>query len=249
MSIHYFILPAFNEGDGIYFQLTSLKKLLKDRNLEHEIVIVNDGSTDETAREAERMNGILNVHLINHSTNRGPGMAFKSGFEYILPKLGDDDIIFTMDCDNTQHIRTLELMMNKIHEGYEVVLGSIFTMGGMAVGVPFFRLVMSHGARWVYKICFPIKGINDYTAFCRAIKGSALKLAYERYQDKLIESSGFGCMAEMLIKFRQIPLFITEVPMIVRYDLKTSSSKLKVMKTVQEHFRNIRRHVFKRHLF
>lgn len=244
----YIVLPAYNEGLGVSKQIHSLNLFLKERNLARSIVVVNDGSSDHTFHELEKLKQTVdNLFVIHHKNNSGPGKAFKSGFEYILPKLKEDDVVITMDCDNTQHLKSIDLMLSKIKDGYEVVLGSIFTKEGVFIGVPFFRKCMTYGSRFLYQICFPIKGVKDYTAFYRAVKGSALKLAFETYGDQFIESSGFGCMAEMLIKFRQLPVFITEVPMIVRYDLKTSKSKLKVARTIAEHLRTIRKNFFRRH--
>jgi len=71
-------------------------------------------------------------------------------------------------------------------------------------------------------------------------------LAFEKFGDHLIEVTGFAAMAEMLIKFRQIPLFMTEVPMIIRYDLKGRASKMRVMATLLEHLGVIARNLFKR---
>lgn len=241
----YCILPAYNEEKGIPSQLNSLKDLFEENKLEYRLVVVNDGSTDQTAKETEKFKETVNVDLINHPTNLGPGGAFKSGFNYILPKLKDEDIVITMDCDNTLQLRVVELMIDKIKEGYDVVLGSIFVKGGQTIGVPFLRKVMSYSASLLYRIFFPIKGVRDYTAFYRAMKGPALKYAYMKYGERLIESKGFGCMAEMLIRMGALPLSIVEVPMTIRYDLKTSRSKLKISKTVKEHLGIIKRNLFK----
>jgi hypothetical protein len=53
-------------------------------------------------------------------------------------------------------------------------------------------------------------------------------------------------MAEMLIKFRMIPISICEVPVIIRYDLKTSRSKLKILPTIKEHLGIIGRNIFRK---
>ena len=244
----YFILPAYNEGSGIRLQLRALEKIMKEKRLEFEIVIINDGSLDETEQEAALLKPDLNIHIIRHPVNLGPGRAFKSGYNYVYTKITDDDVVITMDCDNTQNLKTVTFMLNKIEEGYEVIVGSIFTPGGMGIGIPFFRLLMTFAANWIYRILFPIRGITDYTAFYRAVRGSALKMAYDKFGERLIESKGFSCMAEMLLKFRQIPLFMTEVPMMVRYDLKTSKSKLKIIPTIREHLLSIAKNFFKRSL-
>lgn len=235
----YCILPAYNEEGGISAQIISIRNLFRNLNYKYKFVVVNDGSTDKTADILTRIKRQIDIDLINHSHNLGPGLAFKSGFKHILPQLENEDIIITMDCDNTLDLNAIELMVNKVKQGHDVVLGSIFINGGRVVGAPLLRASISYAASLVYRAIFPIHGVRDYTAFFRAIKGSALKLIYAKYQERFIESGGFGCMAEMLLKFRGLPLSIAEIPMVVRYDLKTSSSKLKLFRTINEHFKII----------
>ena len=128
-------------------------------------------------------------------------------------------------------------MIKKMDEGYEVVIGSCFATGGMMVGVPLVRFLLSYISNFAYRVLFHVKGIRTYTGFYRAHSGAAIKLAFEKFGDRFIEAKGFAAMAEMLIKFRQIPLFLTEVPMIIRYDLKGRASKMRVMATIREHLR------------
>jgi dolichol-phosphate mannosyltransferase len=137
-------------------------------------------------------------------------------------------------------------MLKRIDEGYEVVIGSCFTTGGMMIGVPISRYILSYVSNLGYRLMFHVKGIRTYTGFYRAHTGAAVKVAFEKFGDHLIEVSGFAAMAEMLIKFRQIPLFMTEVPMIIRYDLKGRASKMRVMATIREHLGVIARNLFKR---
>lgn len=240
------MLPAYNEEKSISSQLNSLNDFFEGLRLERKFVVVNDASVDATAEETLKFKGKLDLELLNHERNLGPGAAFDSAFKRILPVLRDDDITITMDCDNTLQLKALELMIQAAGQGADLVLGSIFIKGGLTAGVPFLRKILSHGASLLYRIFFPIKGIRDYTAFYRAIKGSALKAGYTAYDGNLIESRGFGCMAEMLIRMSRLSLSIVEVPMTVRYDLKTSKSKLKVLRTVNEHLGIIKRNFFKR---
>ena len=116
-------------------------------------------------------------------------------------------------------------MLKRIDEGYEVVIGSCFTTGGMMIGVPMLRYLLSYFSNLAYRCLFHIKGIRTYTGFYRAHSGAAIKTAFEKFGDRLIEVAGFAAMAEMVIKFRQIPLFMTEVPMIIRYDLKEGQAR------------------------
>ena len=160
----------------------------------------------------------------------------------------DNDIVITLDADNTHNLKTVEFMIKKIDEGYEVVIGSCFTTGGMMIGVPMLRYLLSYISNFVYRLLFHVKGIRTYTGFYRAHSGAAIKTAFERFGDRLIEVNGFAGMAEMLVKFRQIPLFMTEVPMIIRYDLKGRASKMRILATIQEHMGVIGKNLFKRRM-
>jgi len=241
----YFILPAYNEESNIALQFELIEKLASKKGYDYKVIIVNDGSHDKTREVAERFVSRMPVEIINHDTNKGVAEAFRSGFRTVLGRLSDDDIVITMDADNTQNLGTVPLMINKISDGYEVVSGSIFAPGGMMIGVPLLRAVLSYGCNILYKMLFHVKGINEYTGFYRAYSGAALKKAFEKFGEGLIESDGFAVMAEMLIKFRRIPLFLAEVPMIVRYDFKGGKSKIKIVPTIKEHLKIISKNIFK----
>ena len=242
----YFLMPAYNEETEIGSRLRNIGTLMAQKGFPFEIWVVNDGSRDQTVRIIEEVSKEISIHLIHHGINRGIGKAFLSGLKELVKIVKDDDIIITLDADNTHNLKTVEFMIKKIDEGYEVVIGSCFTTGGMMIGVPFLRYLLSYLSNLAYRSLFHIKGIRTYTGFYRAHSGAAMKRAFEKYGDSLIEVNGFAAVSEMLIKFRQIPLFLTEVPMIIRYDLSGRASKMKVWKTIQEHLRVIRSNLFRR---
>ncbi len=243
----YILLPSYNEEENVAPQLNNILDILKDK--EFKIVIVDDGSRDNTIKEIDKFKDRMRIEVVEHKTNKGVGIAFKTGFDKLRNELNDDDIVITMDFDNTQHINTINLMLNKVREGYEVVNGSVFTMGGMLIGVAFIRYFLAFVCNFLYRIIFHIKGIHDYTGFFRAHKGSALKALYDKFGDNMIESKGFTVMAELMIKYRLIPLFVTEVPMIVKYHCKKGESKMKIIPTIKEHIKLISKFIFKRGIF
>jgi dolichol-phosphate mannosyltransferase len=242
----YFLMPAYNEETEIGARLRNIAGLMVQKGFLFEIWVVNDGSDDQTVKIVEEVSKEIQVHMIHHDRNQGIGIAFLNGLKELVKMVGDDDIIITLDADNTHNLKTVEFMIKKIDEGYEVIIGSCFTTGGMMIGVPVVRYILSYLSNLAYRVLFHVKGIRTYTGFYRAHTGAAIKTAFEKFGDHLIEVSGFAAMAEMLIKFRQIPLFMTEVPMIIRYDLKGRASKMRVLATIQEHLGVIVRNLFKR---
>ena len=242
----YFLMPAYNEETEIGPRLRNIAKLMVQKGFSFEIWVVNDGSDDRTVRILEEVSKEIAVHVIHHQTNQGIGIAFLNGLKELVQTVREDDVIITLDADNTHNLKTVEFMLKKIDEGYEVVIGSCFTTGGMMIGVPLLRYLLSYVSNLGYRLMFHVKGIRTYTGFYRAHTGAAIKTAFEKFGDHLIEVTGFAAMAEMLIKFRQIPLFMTEVPMIIRYDLKGRASKMRVIATIREHLGVIARNLFKR---
>jgi len=242
----YFLMPAYNEETEIGFRLGNIAGLMTQKGLSFEIWVVNDGSDDRTVRIVEEISKEIPIRMVHHDKNRGIGIAFSNGLRELIKTVEDDDIIVTLDADNTHNLKTVEFMLKKVDEGYEVVIGSCFTTGGMMIGAPLLRYLLSYLSNLAYRMLFHVKGIRTYTGFYRAHTGAAVKTAFEKFGDHLIEASGFAAMAEMLIKFRQIPLFMTEVPMIIRYDLKGRASKMRVMATIREHLGVIARNLFKR---
>lgn len=239
-------MPAYNEETEIGSRLRNIGKLMAEKGFPFEIWVVNDGSYDQTVKIVKKVSSEIPVRMIHHEMNRGIGIAFLNGLKELARIVEDEDIIITLDADNTHNLKTVEFMIKRIEEGYEVVIGSCFTTGGMMVGVPLLRYILSYVSNLAYRLLFHVKGIRTYTGFYRAHSGAAIKVAFEKFGDRLIEVSGFAAMAEMLIKFRQIPLFLTEVPMIIRYDLKGRASKMRVMATIREHLGVIARNLFKR---
>ena len=244
----YFLMPAYNEETEIGSRLKNIGTLMAQKGFPFEIWVVNDGSRDQTVQIIDEISKEIPVHVIHHEANQGIGVAFLSGLKELVNIVRDEDIIITLDADNTHNLKTVEFMIKKIDEGYEVVIGSCFTTGGMMIGVPLMRYLLSYLSNFAYRTLFHIKGIRTYTGFYRAHSGAAIKAAFQNFGDRLIEVNGFAAMAEMLIKFRQIPLFLTEVPMIIRYDLKGRASKMRIAATIREHLRVIAGNLFKRRI-
>src|SRR3990167_2586818 len=225
------VLPAYNEAESLKFLLPSLIKSLSGEGKNFHIYVVDDGSVDGTAAQAKKFSS-NKVILIKHGRNLGLAETINSGLRRALKDSGDDDIIVTMDADNSHLPGLINRMLRLIEEGHDIVISSRFVAGARVRGVPLGRSILSWGGSFLFKLLFPIQGVKDYTCGYRAYRVSLLKRAVERFGNNFIGQKGFSCMVDILLKLREFDPIITEVPMILRYDLKPGKSKMDVGRTI-----------------
>ena len=226
------ILPAYNEGGVISLLLKNLDFSLQKTGLSSEIVVVNDGSTDNTVECVRNFSGGTPVILINQDANRGLSKTIKNAFFTMVPKCGNRDIVIVMDADNTHSPDLILQMIKFINEGYHIVIASRYQKGAMSIGLSCIRKILSYGASFLFRAVVRIKGARDYTCGYRAYRADLLKSAIEYYGQDFIKQPGFGCMAEILLKLKRFNPSIKEVPLVLRYDYKKGQSKMKVCGTI-----------------
>jgi dolichol-phosphate mannosyltransferase len=141
-----------------------------------------------------------------------------------------------MDADNTHSPALIPVMLENIKNGKDVVIASRYEEGGEEIGLSYSRRLFSAGASFLLKLFFAIPGVKDYTCGYRAYSGRVIKKAFDVYGGSFIEESGFTCMAEVIIKLNLLGCEISEVPLVLRYDLKKGRSKMKVLKTIRRYF-------------
>jgi dolichol-phosphate mannosyltransferase len=228
------VLPAFNEQSSLPPLLSAIQSALEPANLPYGVIVVDDGSRDETARIAREASANLPVELVSHEQNRGLAAAIRTGLAAAVDRCGPADVIVTMDCDNTHPPRLIPMMLTHIEDGHDVVIASRYQRGAEVIGVPKSRLLYSIGARWLFQILFPIRGVRDYTCGYRAYRVDAIRQALLLYGDRLITETGFSCMADLLLKLRRLPLEMSETPLELRYDRRGGASKMRVIRTIRQ---------------
>ncbi|OAL77849.1 glycosyl transferase [Acinetobacter sp. SFB] len=105
------VLPAKNESGAIGQTLAQIQQL----QLFHEIIVVNDGSTDNTKQVAEE----AGAKVVTHSYSKGNGAAIKTG-----ARSATGDIIIFMDADGQHDPQDISKLLEKINQGYDLVVGA-----------------------------------------------------------------------------------------------------------------------------
>ncbi len=240
------VLPAYNEEAALPPLLGSLAKLREEHLPELRVLVVDDGSKDATAAVVrERITPDGGLRLVPHPRNMGLSQAIQTGLEAALEEAHPDDIIVTMDADNTHPPDLIPGMLAKLAEGYDVVIASRYRPGAKVYGVPPHRQLFSVGMRFLFQLALPIKGVRDYSCGYRAYRAETLQRAYTHYGEDFITEQGFSCMVEILCQLSRLkPMRFAEVPLILHYDRKPSETKMRVTKTITDTLRLLLRYRF-----
>lgn len=222
------LLPAFNEEKSIPRMAPKIKAAMEGRGQEYEIVLLDDGSLDETLRVAEEHAVGHNMTVLRHARNRGLGETERDLFEYVADHAADGDVAVRFDCDDTHDPKYILDLVDKLAEGYDVVNTSRFRKGGGQVGVETHRGIISICANLFMGLAFNIKGVRDCSCGFRGYRAAVLKDAVRIFGNSFIQLKGFGFTStlETIVKLKMLGCRFAEVPFILRYDRKASYSKM-----------------------
>lgn len=234
----YVLLPAYNEAEALKALLPDIYHATDLVPANVHTIVVNDGSTDATAECAQWAPQGMEIEVINHPENRGLAGALITGIEHVLAtSKSDDDILVGMDADNTHPPESIPKMIGMIWGGQDIIIASRYQPGSVQKGVPRFRRFLSWGARRLFSLLLPIKGVRDFTCGYRAYRIGVLREAWRRTGGKVITSEGFACTDEMLFVLAMLTNKINEIPFTLRYDRKPGESKLKLGLTIRAQLR------------
>ena len=194
------VIPAFNEGKVLKENLLKIASYLKSKKYSWEIVVVDDGSSDNTFKIARSLvrSGIKAYKL---EPNQGKGGALKEGFNEAL----GDNIIF-MDADLSVPLKNIDLFLSELKK-YDVVIGSRRVRGSnIVVHQPILRESMGKVFTLLTKL---ITGTNlaDYTCGFKGFENSAGKKIFEH---SLIKRWSYD--AEIMFLANKFGYKIREVP-------------------------------------
>jgi len=198
------IIPAYNEEKNIEKTIRSIFGYLKDKNIEHEIIVATDGSKDKTNDIIRSLiSEMPTLQLLDYGTNHGKGYAVKQG----MLKASGDLRLFT-DADNSTPISHLEIFLPYINEGFSVVIGSIAVAGyKVATGSePVWRRVFGKMGNLFIQI-MAVPGIRDTQRGFKLFTAEAAEKIFPRLT---IERWGFD--VEVLALARKFGYKIKEVP-------------------------------------
>lgn len=223
---YYFLIPVFNESQNLE---TLAKRIIPLYPDQHKFfVFVDDGSTDQTVSLIRSLFAGHTIQVIEKPENIGPGDSFNRGFEWILDHSNcENDLVITMEGDNTSDISILPHMVKIAEMGYDLVLSSVYVQGGGFEKTSLLRKIISFIANMLFRVFFNIK-VLTLSSFYRVYKITLLQ-KIKKESGILIREKGFICMLEILIKAIHANAKVIEVPMLLKSDQRKGKSKMKIM--------------------
>ena len=198
------IIPTYNEKENVEKMLETVMSL----EYPFDVLIVDDGSPDGTARLVEEMAKSYpeRIHILKRKGKLGLGTAYIAGFKWALERLYD--YIFEMDCDFSHNPQDLvRLRIPCAEGGAGVTVGSRYVKGGGVVDWPISRRLISKGAT-IYVNTVLWLGVKDSTAGFVAYKREVL----EAINLDAVRFIGYAFQIEMKYRAKRLGFKIAEVP-------------------------------------
>jgi dolichol-phosphate mannosyltransferase len=212
MKKAFVIIPTYNERENIKKVIPLLLDVFKQiKNWEMNILVVDDNSPDNTADEVRQFEKKHdNIFLLLNKRKAGLGSAYLKGMAKAFGEL-DADVVFEFDADLSHDPTKIPIFLEKIDEGYDMVLGSRYIPGG---GIPdnwaFNRKFLSVVGNWVVMTILTNFSVHDWTGGYRALT----KKVYEAVEPEMHEEkfTGYTFQIAFLHKTVKKGFKVIEVP-------------------------------------
>jgi len=152
------LIPAYNEADNLGATIRNIVTALEGAGITHEIIVVNDNSTDGTEQKlAELEKTFPALRHFNNPPPNGFGLALQKGLKHF----GGDAVVIVM-ADGSDDPQDIIAYWRKLAEGYDCVFGSRFMPGTKVVDYPLHKKILNRLANNFLRMVFRI-GYNDVT--------------------------------------------------------------------------------------
>lgn len=214
------VLPCLNEAATLGACLQTIRRTLRQHNITGEIIVADNGSSDGSSAIAESM-GARVVHV----SERGYGNALMGGVAAASGKY-----VVMGDCDGTYDFRHLPQFVDKLRQGYELVMGNRF-QGGIAPGaMPRLHRYLGNPALSLVGRVFFRSPCGDFHCGLRGFTKSG-------YEKLGMRSTGMEFASEMVVKAALMGLRVAEIPTTLSNDQRGRQPYLRTWRDGWRHLR------------
>jgi dolichol-phosphate mannosyltransferase len=187
------VIPARNEVDSICLTVADCLRVLVGMGIDHEIIVVDDGSTDGTAKAVKDLNCRV---IINTKPIHGKGIALRTGFEVTRY-----DTVLMLDGDYSHRAEDIPMLYEEFRKGYGLVIGDRFTGGSDEY--TFTRSLGNHFLTTVFELVYGVQlndVLNGYKIFDRRV-----------FDSFVYTTNDYSIEIELLANTRRLCLSIGQV--------------------------------------
>jgi hypothetical protein len=219
------LMPCLNEAETLAICIGKAQNYLNNNGIAGEVLIADNGSTDGSIEIAERL-GARVVHV----PIRGYGAAIQHGIRSAYGKF-----VIVGDSDDSYDFSRLELFVEKLREGHDLVMGNRFR-GGIAAGAmpPLHRYLGNPVLSFIGRLLFS-SSIRDFHCGLRGFRRDAI-LGLK------LRSTGMEFASEMVVRSSLMGLSITEVPTTLSPDGRSRPPHLRTWRDGWRHLRYLLLH-------
>jgi dolichyl-phosphate beta-glucosyltransferase len=202
------VIPAFNEAKKIEATVDEVTSFISGRGYSYELIIVDDGSKDDTLDIIKRykaLNSNGSIKILENNPNRGKGFVVRKG---IIEATGD--YILFMDADNSTRIFEIERMLPSFKEGFDIAIGSRRLKnvpGNIVISQPSSRHILGEIYIYISRLFFKIS-VRDYNCGFKMFKNNVAKMIFsrQRMDDWSFDLETLFLAEKYKLKIKEVPV-------------------------------------------
>lgn len=222
------VLPTYNEAENVEILIPQIfAEAAHLHDYELHVLVVDDNSPDGTADIIRGLaHNYKNLHLLM-GDKKGLGDAYKRGMSHAIETLAPD-LIFEMDADLQHSPKLIPLFVTLADNGFSLVIGSRFALGGSTPNFSFRRVLLSRVGNWMLRFLGGLPPIRDCTSGYRCIKTELLN----RCDLSHLSTRGYSFQSSLLFELVRNGAHVIEIP-ITFPDRTRGESKLALRDQVE----------------
>lgn len=223
-----------NEAQNLKKLLVNLGHEMQILQRDYEITICLDGTTDESLEIISDFQKFHKIKVLPQKNERGLGLAYKRLFLDVIENSADDDLVISLDADNTHNPEQISQMLAHFeNNNLDFLVASRFCGQSVMEDFPIHRQMISKFTSLLLQTIFAVKKISgeklqDYTSGYRIYKVEKLKKLYAKEKNNFITEPEFTYTCELLIRLSRINCRFDEIPISYDYGKKIGKSKLRI---------------------
>ena len=189
------VIPCYNEAKDITGNVLKVKDYLKKNKIDHELLLVNDGSKDNTKAVIEAIPGVV---ALSYEKNRGKGGAVKYGIENAT-----GDYVLFMDADLSTDISAIKDVID-LAPNYDLIIGSRHAKGSVIKKKqPFMRVFIGRCCRLLVRMLFHTKLKDTQCGF----KAMRIDVAKKIVEKQLVTNFAFDVEYIYIAKLNKLSMY------------------------------------------